>query len=196
MNIRGGSSRKNVERDEKVIAAYNSGTTNYTQLGMRFGMTRCAVSGVLRRGRDAGRCKSTLRINRVEYRDPSLADPTAPKRSRRRSTSIALRAVEKVQREAPKPRLVIPVKLLPPVTSDPFEQRERRRLAFEQMTDSKGCKFPVGDPLESDFHFCCAPRIAGNPYCGHHYSITHVQGSAIEGRRRVPRATSLHMAAE
>lgn len=109
----------------------------------------------------------------------------------RHQSSVALRAVEKRRREQP----AVSVPSLPTVTSDPYEQRERRRLAFEQMSESKGCKFPVGDLRAPDFHFCCAPRSAES-YCDHHQAITHQVGTAIAGRRSVSYPTSLHMAAE
>lgn len=30
------------------------------------------------------------------------------------------------------------------------------------------CKWPFGDPLRDDFHFCCLPRTIGSPYCAEH----------------------------
>lgn len=42
------------------------------------------------------------------------------------------------------------------------------------------CKWPIGDPRLSGFHFCCAPRIEGRPYCQH-----HIYESAAEPGTRV-----------
>jgi len=30
------------------------------------------------------------------------------------------------------------------------------------------CRWPFGDPLEPDFHFCGQPKTEGNPYCDFH----------------------------
>ncbi len=57
--------------------------------------------------------------------------------------------------------------------AEQIKGREGRRLAFQQMAESNGCKFPIGDPQQDGFHFCCAPRTWGSPYCDHHYSVTH-----------------------
>lgn len=54
-----------------------------------------------------------------------------------------------------------------------LEGRERRRRAFEHMVDSRGCKFPIGDPHSPEFRFCCAAKAAESAYCDHHHRITH-----------------------
>ena len=30
------------------------------------------------------------------------------------------------------------------------------------------CRWPFGDPLEQEFHFCGKPKNDGNPYCEFH----------------------------
>lgn len=30
------------------------------------------------------------------------------------------------------------------------------------------CRWPIGDPLHQDFHFCGRNRADGDPYCEHH----------------------------
>lgn len=30
------------------------------------------------------------------------------------------------------------------------------------------CKWPIGDPRQTNFHFCCEPSIQGRPYCPDH----------------------------
>lgn len=35
------------------------------------------------------------------------------------------------------------------------------------------CKFPIGDPRNSDFHFCGGTQKAGSSYCEHHHSIAY-----------------------
>ena len=33
---------------------------------------------------------------------------------------------------------------------------------------SRECRWPVGDPLEADFHYCCEPAETDRPYCEAH----------------------------
>ena len=98
--------------------------------------------------------------------------------------------------EAPKVVPLVVVAELPEASADPFEQRERRQLAFERMVESRGCKYPVGDPHKPDFHFCCEPRLDGKPYCDHHDWLTHVSGSATRQRISVSRPMTAQWAAE
>jgi hypothetical protein len=147
--------KHNAGRNAEILRLFREGHTQ-SEIGRHFHASLGMVSGVIARARANG----------------VMVERNAAVGDLRTVSAIAARAVEKRKREAAVPRFVQAVKPLPPVTSDPFEQRERRRLAFEQMTESKGCKFPVGDPLHSDFHFCCAPRSAAS-YCADHHAITH-----------------------
>lgn len=36
-----------------------------------------------------------------------------------------------------------------------------------------GCKFPIGDVGDKDFHFCKAKRAPGSSYCSEHHALTH-----------------------
>jgi len=35
------------------------------------------------------------------------------------------------------------------------------------------CRWPLGDPAEPGFTFCCAPRLGRRPYCGGHLAQAH-----------------------
>lgn len=35
------------------------------------------------------------------------------------------------------------------------------------------CKWPVGDPTQGNFRFCCAPQASGFVYCAHHARIAY-----------------------
>ena len=43
--------------------------------------------------------------------------------------------------------------------------RERKTMRTLQMND---CRWPIGDPQRSDFHFCGKPKVADFPYCELH----------------------------
>jgi len=42
---------------------------------------------------------------------------------------------------------------------------ERKQLVDLEAND---CRWPIGDPMESDFHFCGRGKVDGLPYCEHH----------------------------
>jgi len=46
------------------------------------------------------------------------------------------------------------------------------------------CKWPIGDPRDSDFHFCGAEGVPGLPYCTDHAKIAYQAAS----RKRVLKA--------
>lgn len=45
-----------------------------------------------------------------------------------------------------------------------------RRLKLIELTE-RTCKWPIGDPLSEEFHFCGNDSNEGNPYCGYHSKL-------------------------
>ncbi len=41
------------------------------------------------------------------------------------------------------------------------------RVSLLELTEDK-CKWPIGDPLHAEFHFCGRHSLDGKPYCKHH----------------------------
>jgi GcrA cell cycle regulator len=37
--------------------------------------------------------------------------------------------------------------------------------------EPRDCRWPIGDPRQEDFHFCGAPQVPGQPYCGEHLRL-------------------------
>ncbi|KQT88123.1 GcrA family cell cycle regulator [Aurantimonas sp. Leaf443] len=56
-----------------------------------------------------------------------------------------------------------------------------RRLSLTQLNE-RTCKWPVGDPLRSDFHFCGHRSKDTSPYCDYHARIAF---QPVSERRRV-----------
>ncbi|RCL02918.1 MAG: GcrA cell cycle regulator [Candidatus Tokpelaia sp. JSC161] len=54
-------------------------------------------------------------------------------------------------------------------------------ITLLQLTESS-CRWPLGDPLNEDFHFCGAASEEGSPYCSYHSSIAF---QPLTERRRV-----------
>lgn len=47
-----------------------------------------------------------------------------------------------------------------------------RRLTLTELTE-RTCKWPMGDPLKEDFHFCGAEACDGSPYCKYHARMAY-----------------------
>lgn len=56
-----------------------------------------------------------------------------------------------------------------------------RKLTLVQLTEGT-CKWPVGDPLKADFHFCGNSARDASPYCVYHAKLAFQPASE---RRRV-----------
>jgi GcrA cell cycle regulator len=55
-----------------------------------------------------------------------------------------------------------------------------RRLVLTELTE-RTCKWPVGDPLKDDFHFCGNESPDASPYCGYHQRLAY---QPVHERRR------------
>ena len=55
------------------------------------------------------------------------------------------------------------------------------KLKLTQLTE-RTCKWPVGDPMHDDFHFCGHEAEEGRPYCEYHSGLAFQPASE---RRRV-----------
>lgn len=51
--------------------------------------------------------------------------------------------------------------------SDGLEIPVAERKTVETLLPDD-CRWPIGDPLHQDFHFCGKHRADGDPYCAHH----------------------------
>lgn len=47
----------------------------------------------------------------------------------------------------------------------------------EAQGSSSGCLWPIGDPGDSDFHFCGAQAVPGKPYCAEHAARAYITRS-------------------
>lgn len=54
------------------------------------------------------------------------------------------------------------------------------RISLLQLTE-KTCKWPIGDPMSSEFHFCGRSSDEGKPYCDFHSRRAYHQ---IDRKRR------------
>lgn len=47
-----------------------------------------------------------------------------------------------------------------------------RRLALTELTE-RTCKWPIGDPMKDDFHFCGCEIADSAPYCTYHAKLAY-----------------------
>ena len=136
------------------------------------GITRNAVIGKVHRLKLAGRAKQTSAAPRVRTpqrapRRPGLSGtssrPSIGGASRPRSIgaapmvgATALKVTEQVAPQAYEAPQTAELEI-------PVEQR----LSLLQLNENT-CKWPIGDPLNADFHFCGQHSLEGKPYCEFH----------------------------
>ena len=54
------------------------------------------------------------------------------------------------------------------VTDGPVRKRAKRKFITTIGLTIDTCRWPIGDPAESDFHYCGKPPLIGQPYCDKH----------------------------
>lgn len=162
-----------VETLRKLWAEGLSASQIAAQLG---GVSRNAVIGKVHRLKLSGRGRSTP----TPARQKKPAQPAAPKPAARPTAgrpvtqsigATALQArfeaeplVRRAERESD--NVVVPIS---------------RNLQLIQLNE-RTCKWPIGDPLAEDFHFCGNDCAETGPYCRYHARIAFQPASE---RRRI-----------
>jgi GcrA cell cycle regulator len=165
-----------VEKLKRLWAEGLSASQIAAQLG---GVSRNAVIGKVHRLNLPGRAKAggTVATNRAVKR-PAAAPPRPANYPSRVATRTVARPVgatavkEEVEFEAsqqlvyrPASNVVVPIS---------------RKLALTELTE-RTCKWPVGDPLTDDFHFCGCESPDNSPYCSYHAKLAY---QPVHDRRR------------
>lgn len=75
------------------------------------------------------------------------------------------------------------------------QRRQQRDVPVQKLEAPKGqratiftltastCRWPIGDPGDTDFHFCGAKCSAGNPYCDYHAAMAYQAPQPRSSRR-------------
>lgn len=87
-----------------------------------------------------------------------LAGRATPARTERPRMQVARRAA----RPRPPPVIQVPI-----IERDPIVDEFGRKTTVLTIND-RMCKWPIGDPSTSEFHFCGHPPKASSPYCDAH----------------------------
>ncbi|WP_105370538.1 GcrA family cell cycle regulator [Neorhizobium huautlense] len=167
------------ERVEKLKRLWSEGLSASQIAAQLGGVSRNAVIGKVHRLSLPGRAKAggTVATGRAAAKRATSA-PRAPNYASRVATRTVARAVgatvvkEEIEVEAfeemeyrPASNVVVPIS---------------RRLALTELTE-RTCKWPVGDPLKEDFHFCGCESPDSSPYCSYHARLAY---QPIHDRRR------------
>ncbi len=134
-------------------------------------VTRNAVIGKVHRLGLSGRGQPTSSIKRARRPRQSSSVPRRP----RRATSVGSAALKLDVDAAPEYYLRPQEVVVIPIA---------KKLSIEMLTE-KTCKWPIGDPMHDDFHFCGHDSKEDTPYCTYHASVAY---QAPDNRRRAKRA--------
>lgn len=178
MTMTMGWSDERVEKLKKLWSEGLSASQIAAQLG---GVSRNAVIGKVHRLCLPGRAKAGGAATARPAKRAAPAAPRAQSFAPRTVTRTVARAAgatmlkEEVETELyaeteyqPASNVVVPIS---------------RRLALTELTE-RTCKWPVGDPMKDDFHFCGNDSPDSSPYCSYHARLAY-QPSAE--RRRAGR---------
>ncbi|WP_336293675.1 GcrA family cell cycle regulator [Bartonella sp. CB169] len=167
------------ERVELLKKFWSEGLSA-SQIAARLGgVSRNAVIGKVHRLKLPGRGKAAQGVSRAQKiptspssprmrRTTSTISPTNAASCSAGVTDLNMEFVEGVTETdvSTKSNVVVPIS---------------RQLNLLQLSENT-CRWPVGDPLSSDFHFCGADSVENSPYCTFHAKIAF---QPISERRRI-----------
>jgi len=153
------------ERVELLRKLHADGLSNELIAEKMGGVTRNAVLGKINRLGLSGSKAHPHRPSvtkkaaeagwRTKPRKSAKAQQAKPRVVKARSAFAQLLAADADGYVPPAEELVIPVS-------------ERKTL---QDLDDGDCRWPIGDPQNSEFHFCGKGKVTGLPYCQHHARV-------------------------
>ncbi len=145
----------NDERVELLKKLWADGLSASQIAGRLGGVTRNAVIGKVHRLGLSGRATTS----RMKSHRPRVRTQTAAKRLMKpRFATIGNPALRQLYLGDTEP-------YTPPAEELVIPMHERKYI---QTLTEVCCRWPIGDPQQSDFHFCGKKKVAGLPYCEGH----------------------------
>ena len=164
----GGWTDERVDRLRKLWSEGLSASQIATEIG---GVSRNAVIGKVHRLGLSGRAKGNADGQTQKSRKPGHVEgaPAAPE----------LEEVSMIADGTPAVAASNDVAEAAPVR-EPVAVPLSERVTIMDLRESM-CRWPIGDPTSSEFHFCGGRAITGLPYCPHHAQIAY---QPVADRRR------------
>lgn len=167
------------ERVEKLKKLWSEGLSASQIAAQLGGVSRNAVIGKVHRLSLPGRAKAGGTAAAARPKRATSA-PRAPNYAARAVTRTVARPAgatllkEEVAIDlAAEPDIELAANIVLPMS---------RRLELTQLTE-RTCKWPIGDPLKEEFHFCGNDSPESSPYCSYHARLAY-QPSAERRRSR------------
>ncbi|MDR7143484.1 GcrA family cell cycle regulator [Rhizobium sp. BE258] len=167
------------ERVEKLKKLWSEGLSASQIAAQLGGVSRNAVIGKVHRLALPGRAKAGGNATAARAPKRTAAAPRAPTYASRLATTrtvtrqqgatmlkeeIEIDVMEEMEYR-PAKNVIVPIS---------------RRLGLTELTE-RTCKWPVGDPLKDDFHFCGCESPDSSPYCTYHQRLAY---QPVNERRR------------
>lgn len=155
------------DRVELLKKLWNDGLSASQIAGELGGVTRNAVIGKVHRLGLSGRAKAPS-SGGASARPRKPAAPrassgfNAASHTRGNTALVPQSRVQPEARAEPKPELMDPDVVVP------FSERVTIMELKENM-----CRWPMGDPANTDFRYCGLKTDTGVPYCGYHCRIAY-----------------------
>ena len=167
------------ERVEKLKKLWSEGLSASQIAAQLGGVSRNAVIGKVHRLSLPGRAKAGGNAAAARAPKRTTTAPRAPNYASRMATrtvtrqqgatmlkeEIEIDVMEEMEYHRPASNVVVPIS---------------RKLGLTELTE-RTCKWPVGDPLKDDFHFCGCESPDSSPYCTYHQRLAY---QPVNERRR------------
>ncbi|WP_375660459.1 GcrA family cell cycle regulator [Bartonella sp. CL71SXKL] len=169
-----------VELLKKLWSEGLSASQIAAQLG---GVSRNAVIGKVHRLKLPGRGKTAQGSTRAQKTPVGSSSSSSPRVRRNTSTVSPINTSSvSIEETALKTEFVVEdVKEVDMSTKSNVVVPISRQLNLLQLSENT-CRWPVGDPLSADFHFCGADSDESSPYCAFHAKLAF---QPISERRRI-----------
>ncbi|MEM1287632.1 MAG: GcrA family cell cycle regulator [Pseudomonadota bacterium] len=171
------------ERVEVLKTMWLAGSSASQIAAVLGDVTRNAVIGKVHRLGLSGRGKPTS-TSAPRPRKPRATSSysSKPRRSPTRGGPVSVGAT--ALRTNPDANVVVALDAEPAVRgrADLVLVGESPQLSIQELNEDT-CRWPVGDPLKDDFHFCGRKALENQPYCEYHCGIAF-QSPAERRRER------------